>query len=62
MKEIKDDLNFIAFLNKFVQLKQKLELNGGTVVQEEEEDDFGNIEYKLKLVNPPFDRVEHLTT
>jgi hypothetical protein len=28
----------------------------------EAEDDFGNIEYKLKLANPSLDRVEHLTT
>ena len=28
----------------------------------DEEDDFGNIEYKLKLVNPTLERVEHLTT
>jgi GTPase len=28
----------------------------------DKEDDFGNIEYKLKLVNPDLDRVEHLTT
>lgn len=28
----------------------------------EPESDFGNIEYKLKLVDPTYDRVEHLTT
>ena len=28
----------------------------------EKEDDYGNIEYKLKLANPTFDRVEHLIT
>lgn len=28
----------------------------------EEEDDEGNVEYKLKLVNPPLDRLEHLFT
>lgn len=27
-----------------------------------EEDDFGNVEYKLKLANPTIERVEHLTT
>lgn len=27
-----------------------------------EEDDEGNVEYKLKLVNPPLDRLEHLFT
>jgi GTPase len=26
------------------------------------EDDYGNIEYKLKLVQPTLERVEHLTT
>lgn len=26
------------------------------------ENDYGNVEYKLKLANPSFDRVEHLTT
>ena len=28
----------------------------------EQEDDYGNIEYKLKLANPSIERVEHLTT
>lgn len=28
----------------------------------EQEDDHGNREYKLKLVNPSVDRIEHLTT
>ena len=28
----------------------------------DKEDDFGNIEYKLKLANPTLERVEHLTT
>ncbi|CAM9243893.1 unnamed protein product, partial [Sphacelaria rigidula] len=27
-----------------------------------EEDDEGNVEYKLKLVDPPLDRLEHLVT
>ncbi|CAM9499158.1 unnamed protein product, partial [Ectocarpus sp. 8 AP-2014] len=27
-----------------------------------EEDDEGNVEYKLKLVNPPLARLEHLFT
>jgi len=28
----------------------------------EKEDDYGNIEYKLKLVKPTQDRIEHLAT
>ena len=28
----------------------------------EPESDYGNTEYKLKLVDPTYDRVEHLTT
>lgn len=28
----------------------------------EKEDDYGNVEYKLKLANPSLERVEHLTT
>jgi len=28
----------------------------------DKEDDYGNIEYKLKLANPSIERVEHLTT
>ena len=28
----------------------------------DKEDDYGNIEYKLKLANPSLERVEHLTT
>lgn len=62
LNELKDDKNFEAFFDNFMQLKQRCELEGGVVLQMEKEDDFGNIEYKLKLVNPPFDRVEHLTT
>ena len=27
-----------------------------------EEDDFGNIEYKLKLVDPSLERIQHLTS
>lgn len=35
---------------------------GGQAEDMCEEDDEGNVEYKLKLVNPPLDRLEHLFT
>ena len=62
LNEIVDDENFKIFYNKFLQLQQKAELERDQVTQLDKEDDYGNIEYKLKLANPPMDRVQHLTT
>lgn len=62
LKEISDDSNFLQFLERFAKLKAQCIADGQKVKSMEQEDDFGNIEYKLKLVNPTFDRVEHLTT
>ena len=55
--EIKDDENFIAFFNKYQSLKQKAEEEKDQVTQLNKEDEYGNIEYKLKLANPSMDRV-----
>lgn len=49
-------------MSKYHKLRQKCDDEGIKVFQMEQEDDFGNVEYKLKLANPSFDRVEHLTT
>ena len=43
-------------------MRKKCEQENGQVHQFEQENDYGNVEYKLKLANPSLDRVEHLTT
>lgn len=61
LKEIKDDKNFKAYLSKFYELKKKCE-SQTEIEALVKEDDYGNVEYKLKLANPSIERVEHLTT
>jgi GTPase len=48
-------------LSKFYELKKKGQ-NQEEINFFEKEDDYGNVEYKLKLANPSIERVEHLTT
>lgn len=43
-------------------MKKKNQAANGQVMALEKEDDYGNVEYKLKLANPSLERVEHLTT
>ena len=62
LKEISDDSNFLAFLERYQKMKAQCLAEGHKVYNLDQEDDFGNVEYKLKLVNPSIDRVEHLTT
>lgn len=40
----------------------KCDLENKPIEHMVKEDDNGNAEYKLKLVNPTLDRVDHLTT
>ena len=59
---VKDDKNFQAFIMKYAELKQKCIEEDSQVMHYSQEDDYGNVEYKLKLANPSLERVEHLTT
>jgi hypothetical protein len=61
LKELRDDVNFKAFMRGFHDLKQA-SLGQERSEKLPPEDDFGNTEYKLKLANPSLDRVQHLTT
>jgi len=49
-------------MDRFYELQKKSQAEGLKVLRMEKEDDYGNIEYKLKLANPSIERVEHLTT
>lgn len=53
--------DFIEFL--YPENKSTSKKNRNVIVRSfEKEDDYGNIEYKLKLVKPTHDRIEHLAT
>mmetsp|Transcript_14613 Transcript_14613/g.10522 ORF Transcript_14613/g.10522 Transcript_14613/m.10522 type:complete len:92 (+) Transcript_14613:272-547(+) len=60
LNEIREDPNFISFYERFFLLK--MQSNDNKIAEYEKEDDYGNVEYKLKLADPSYDRVEHLTT
>jgi hypothetical protein len=62
MGVVKDDQEFEEFWGRFAEMRDKCDLEQRPVPQYAKEEYFGNIEYKLKLANPDFDRVEHLTT
>ena len=59
MGKVQGDPNFRSFYEHFLSLKSEAvkDLN-----QLEEENDLGNIEYKLKFANLSLDRIQHRTT
>ena len=63
LREVSGDKNFQAFLEQFNRMKAKSESEG--MIYEgkiKRENHYGNIEYKLKLINPTLDVVQHRTT
>jgi hypothetical protein len=62
MKFVKGDPNFEAFWQRFLTLKDSIDNSAQPCPAFPRENYFGNTEYKLKLVNPDLNRVEHLTT
>jgi hypothetical protein len=62
MGVVKDDMEFEEFWSRFAEMRDKCDQEAKPIPQYAKEEYFGNIEYKLKLANPDFDRVEHLTT
>ena len=51
--------NIVEYINKEYE---KINIPDKVIERLPQEDDFGNTEYKLKLVDPDEERVQHLVT
>lgn len=59
--QIEDETPFEIGLEAFIQREYSTEAKN-RIEELDPEDDYGSTEYKLKLVNPSKERLEHLTT
>lgn len=58
---MQEDENFKLFFSKYQVLKD-LSILLENLKELKAENDYGNVEYKLKLDNPTLNRIDHLTT